>query len=166
MYEFMLEMIEDIDEIENKKQFILDLESIQERFIKKYINKEPFVVSEEDIFILTTATELFCAIIKLREIKIMLKLDNNLRALYVSNLKDWLFVSYDKIDDKRWNFYDSDKKFIGSFYGNSSKLNQFAVKISKIKHISELVDLGLSLNMLYASSLEELYEKKNYQLTT
>lgn len=88
----------------------------------------------------------------------MLKIEKNLWALQVPNLNDWLYVSYDETDNECWNFYDSDKNFIDNFYGNESRLNQFALKIRNIKHISELIDLGLSLNMIFSTSLEELYE--------
>ena len=88
----------------------------------------------------------------------MLRIDKNLWTFKIEKLNDYMYVGIEETNNDCWDFYDSDKKFIDSFYGNERELNEFVDKIRNIKHISELIDLGLSLNMIFATSLEDLYE--------
>ena len=88
----------------------------------------------------------------------MLRIDKNLWTFKIEKLNDYMYVGIEETDNDCWDFYDSDKKFIDSFYGNERELNEFVDKARNIERIYDLVDLGLSWNMLFATSLEELYQ--------
>lgn len=88
----------------------------------------------------------------------MLKLDKNLWAFYIEKFSAYMYVKQDENDYMRWNFYDSDHNFVDCLYGEIFELNEFVDKARNMKRIYDLVDLGLSINMMYAPSLEELYQ--------
>lgn len=82
-------------------------------------------------------------------------------------------IYYEK-DTKDKNIYarliDSEKNFICNFYSKKS-LEDFLIDIQNVKHISELVEIGLCLNVMWANDLADLYvewldyceeEKENY----
>lgn len=69
-----------------------------------------------------------------------------------------IYYDKDNTDCDCWNLYDEEKKFIDTFYGSNIEMLEFAEKIENITNIYDLVDLGLSINMIFATSLEELYQ--------
>lgn len=82
-------------------------------------------------------------------------------------------IYYEK-DTKDKNIYarliDSENNFICNFYSKKS-LEDFLIDIQNVKHISELVEIGLCLNVMWANDLADLYvewldyceeEKENY----
>ena len=74
------------------------------------------------------------------------------------NFNAYMYVKQDENDCIRWNFYDSDHNFVDCFYGEIFELIEFVVRVRHIEKIYDLVDLGLVLNMIYATTLEELYQ--------
>jgi hypothetical protein len=88
----------------------------------------------------------------------MLQLDKNLWTFYIKKFNAYMYVKQDENDYMRWNFYDSNHNFVDCLYGEIFELNEFVDKARNIERIYDLVDLGLSLNMMYASSLEDLYQ--------
>lgn len=91
----------------------------------------------------------------------MLQLDKNLWTFYIKKFNSYMYVKQDENDCMRWNFYDSDHNFVDWFYGEIFELIEFVDRVRHIEKIYDLVDLGLSLNMMYAPSLEELFENWN-----
>lgn len=79
----------------------------------------------------------------------------------LKNLNGFMFVNRGEIDNSRWCFYDENGEFIDTLYGTDNEIKKDITKISKIKHISELVDIGLCLNMMYGRDLNDLLETWN-----
>ena len=79
----------------------------------------------------------------------------------LKNLNGFMFVNRDETDNNCWCFNDENGNFIDTLYGLDNEIKEDIEDISNIKHISELVNIGLCLNMMYATSLDDLLETWN-----
>lgn len=77
----------------------------------------------------------------------------------MKEIKTKLGVLYYKIEEERFNLYDSDKEYIGyimEWHLETKDLTKGIKQLEDIKNIYDLVDLGFGINMMFATNQEDL----------